>query len=127
MIDPRKISIPDRRLAVGSLVVSFAGAIAGIAPFAPGADMMTYGALVLVGPLVFFTGLAAAYIFWQRSRLLARMVAGEDILVNWTYEPAEWARFTEQEYRTETAIATTPTSPATRATSRRAVPQAPPR
>lgn len=106
-MDPAAITTPDRRLMVGSLVVAAGGALLAIVPIMLDADMMTYGALLLLGPLIFFTGIWAAFLFRGRVRILTNMAAGEDLLANWSYEPAEWARFTEQEYRTEIRDRTT--------------------
>ena len=85
---------PERRYALIALVVA---AAAGILVFMPGwlgVDGMDGGyAISFVAAWIAISGLLIAWFFWRRAARLDELLNGQDLLVHWTYTPAEWQAY----------------------------------
>lgn len=90
---------PQRRAAWIWLSVSFAGVFLLFLPPIAGIDGMKGGfalQFVSVG-LIIPAGIVGAYLYFRRARVLDRILTGTGLLARWTYDPGEWARYTEAE------------------------------
>jgi len=91
---------PERRYALIALVVA---AAAGILVFMPGwlgIDGMDGGyAISFVAAWIAISGLLIAWFFWRRAARLDELLNGQDLLVHWTYTPAEWQAYAGTELR----------------------------
>ena len=62
-------------------------------------DMMDGGyALIFVGFFIIIAGLITAAVFWQRAKEMNRILAGDNILVQWIYSPDQSQRQIREEY-----------------------------
>ncbi len=58
-------------------------------------------ALAFVSFAMFITAIIVGLVYGGRARKLDRMLAGEGLLVHWTYSPDEWRQYAEKEYQAE--------------------------
>ncbi|MFH0768765.1 MAG: hypothetical protein V1932_04260 [Chloroflexota bacterium] len=54
-------------------------------------------ALAFAGIVLFFTALTVSIVYSIRARKFNRIMAGEGLLITWTYTPDEWKLYTEKE------------------------------
>jgi hypothetical protein len=57
--------------------------------------------IILVGGFVMLAGLVGFVIFAKLLSMLRGMIAGVGLIAHWTYDPEEWKRFAEWEFRQE--------------------------
>lgn len=92
----------ERRTARLALVATAAGLLIALYPFLSGLDGMDGGfALNLGGALIAFTAALFAIVYARRAAMVDSLLRGEGVLAHWRYDPEEWRRFSEAEYREE--------------------------
>ncbi len=70
-----------------------------VVPGLVGMDMMKGGyALGFVGVFVIIMGLVIAAVYWRRAAAVRQILAGDNWLVHWQYEPDEWQRYAQEEF-----------------------------
>jgi hypothetical protein len=90
---------PEISGVVIGLVIIAAGAALIIVPGLVGADMMRVGyGLGLIGVFLVVAGAVTGVFYWVRSATLQRILAGQNLLVHWRYEPGQWQRYAEAEF-----------------------------
>ncbi len=82
--------------------VSIVGALLSIGlifmPGLVGMDGMDGGyAISFVAAFAAICGVVLTFVFHRRAGIVDRLLEGRDLLAQWTYEPDEWARYTESE------------------------------
>jgi len=94
---------PENTGIIVGLVLILVGIAMMVVPALAGMDGMNGGyALGFVGAFVIIMGLIVAAVYWRRAATARRILAGENWLVHWTYEPDEWRRYAEQEFSLDT-------------------------
>ncbi|MEW5763939.1 MAG: hypothetical protein ACOYXN_00710 [Acidobacteriota bacterium] len=90
---------PQRRAAWIWLSISFVGLALLFLPPIAGIDGMNGGfALQFISiALIIPAGIVGAYLYFRRARVLDRIRNGTGLLARWSYDPVEWARYTEAE------------------------------
>jgi len=84
--------------------MALVGCVMFAAPFAFDIDMMNGGgALIMLGILLALTGLISALVVGSQANQCDALFQGENLLVHWKYDPAEWARYAEAELEDETS------------------------
>lgn len=75
-----------------------------VVPGLLGADMMAYGyGLAALGVFLLITGLVTAIIYWQYGVAQRQVLAGQNVLAHWQYDPETWRRYAGAEFQREQA------------------------
>lgn len=87
MQQPRNPEMPG---LITGIVIAAAGAAAMLAPFITGMDMMDWGyGTMCIGGFVLLVGLITAWVYRARVAAAQGLLAGENLLAQWSYtEPA---------------------------------------
>jgi len=93
---------PERRVAQISGIITIIAIFAIFAPNIFGMDGFEGGfAISFFSFFIAVSGIITFLIFIGRARSLDRVFLGENLLAHWTYDPEEWKKYTETEYKTE--------------------------
>ena len=69
-----------------------------IVPSLLGVDMMRVGyGLGCIGAFLVIMGAVTGVFYWARAATLQKILAGENLLAHWRYEPGQWQRYAEAE------------------------------
>ncbi len=80
-------------VTIGWLITALGSALIIVPPWI-GANMMRGGyALQFIGILVVATGLLIIWLWRARANVMARLLAGDNLLAQWTYAPAQAQRY----------------------------------
>ena len=81
------------------LIIIAVGVALIIVPGLVGADMMRVGyGLGFIGVFLAVVGAVVGVFYWIRAAALQKILAGENLLVHWRYEPVQWQRYAEAEF-----------------------------
>ena len=99
----QEVRLTQRNPEYAGIIVGLALVLLGVAgvivPGLVGMDGMKGGyALGLVGVFVAIMGLIVAAVYWRRAADARRILAGDNQLVHWRYEPGEWQRYAQEEF-----------------------------
>lgn len=86
-------------------IISAAGLITMLLPWLAGADMMGWGyGTAAMGLFTLITGIITLLLFLHRQRVLSRMAENTGVLARWTYDPADWQRWRDEELTDTRAV-----------------------
>ncbi|MDX9992595.1 MAG: hypothetical protein RBS68_11190 [Anaerolineales bacterium] len=95
---------PEKTYAGISLVIASLAVGLIFLPGWLGMDGMRGGYAVSFVAIFIVLGAAlVSWIFWQRAKILAKLLAGEKLLAHWNYLPEEWLPYAEAELKEQTA------------------------
>jgi F0F1-type ATP synthase assembly protein I len=90
---------PENTGVIVGVVLIVVGIAMMVVPGLAGMDGMNGGyALGFAGMFLIIVGLIVAAVYWRRAATARHILAGENQIVYWTYEPDEWRRYAEQEF-----------------------------
>ena len=93
---------PEKTGVVAGLAIAAVGVAMIVAPGLAGMDMMGGGyALNFVGIFVVIVGAVVGLVYRARAATLQKILAGENLLAHWHYEPGEWQRYAGAEFERE--------------------------
>lgn len=91
---------PPLKTTVAWAVITALAVFAIFVPSIFGIEGMNGGfAISFVCGFLAIIGIIVIVIYAGRARLLNSILCGKDILVHWQYNPDEWMKYTEKEYR----------------------------
>lgn len=93
---------PENTGVVVGLVTAAVGVTMIVVPGLAGMDMMGGGyALNFIGIFVVIVGAVVIVFYRARAATLQKILAGENLLAHWHYEPGEWQRYAGAEFERE--------------------------
>jgi hypothetical protein len=100
----RTMTNPEKTYAVISAVIAALAVGLIFLPDWLGMDGMRGGyAISFVAGFIAIGAVLVTWLFWQRAKILAKLLAGEKLLAHWSYLPEEWQPYTQVELKEQTA------------------------
>ena len=100
MADPKN---PEIRNVLIGLGISLLGITVFFLPIAINMDGMDggYALMFMAIALIIPAGIITAVLYGIRAVTFHKIISGKDLIAHWTYAPAEWKKYAEEEYLRE--------------------------